>query len=73
MHFGVSSLIDTNLTASDIEFVGLSINNPNFQFEDNPPPPMISSEGIIATDITKKFAAAASGEFSNSLFDQSRF
>ncbi|KAK3314781.1 Mak10 subunit, NatC N-terminal acetyltransferase-domain-containing protein [Apodospora peruviana] len=42
------------------EFVGLSINNPNLNFlVDDPPPPMISSEGIIATDITSKFASAA--------------
>jgi len=68
----LTTLTDTNLTAFDIEFVGLSINNPNFQFDD-PPPPMISSEGIVATDITKKFASAASGEFSISVFDQEIF
>lgn len=42
----------------------LNINNPNPgpHFGDAfeaPPPPMISSEGIIAQDITQKFLAAA--------------
>jgi hypothetical protein len=43
----------------------LNINNPNpgphFDAFGDPPPPMISSEGIIAQDITQKFRAAAAG------------
>ncbi|KXX81657.1 N-alpha-acetyltransferase 35, NatC auxiliary subunit [Madurella mycetomatis] len=43
------------------EFVGLSINNPASPLDafGEPPPPMISSEGIIAIDITQKFVSAA--------------
>ncbi|KAK5660650.1 hypothetical protein OQA88_12014 [Cercophora sp. LCS_1] len=39
------------------DFTGLSINQP--YHVDDPPPPMISSEGIVATDITRKFLSAA--------------
>ena len=41
----------------------LNINNPNpgphFDAFGDPPPPMISSEGIIAQDITQRFRSAA--------------
>ena len=45
------------------ELMDLNITNPNpgphFDAFGDPPPPMISSEGIIAQDITQKFRAAA--------------
>ena len=43
------------------EFTGLSINHPSYDVEE-PPPPMISSDGILAVDITEKFNAAAASE-----------
>jgi hypothetical protein len=46
----------------------LNINNPNpgphFDAFEDPPPPMLSSEGIVAQDITQKFLAAAASKFS---------
>ncbi|KAK3944495.1 N-alpha-acetyltransferase 35, NatC auxiliary subunit [Diplogelasinospora grovesii] len=42
------------------ELAQLSVNNPNLVEMDDPPPPQITSEGIITTDITHKFKAAAS-------------
>ncbi|KAL2017785.1 hypothetical protein VTK56DRAFT_1648 [Thermocarpiscus australiensis] len=43
------------------DFAGLSVSNPGLPFDtpEEPPPPMISSEGIIALDITRKFLSAA--------------
>ncbi|KAK4451796.1 N-alpha-acetyltransferase 35, NatC auxiliary subunit [Podospora aff. communis PSN243] len=42
------------------EFTGLSINHhDSYAPRDEPPPPMISSEGIVAVDITRKFVEAA--------------
>jgi hypothetical protein len=43
----------------------LSINNPgpgpHFDAFEQPPPPRISSEGIVAQDITERFRSAAAG------------
>lgn len=59
------------LTAAPLkysEFMGLNINNsiPQSRFDvfEEPPPPMISSEGIIAQDITQKFLSAAASRYS---------
>lgn len=48
------------------EFVGLSISNPASPLDafGEPPPPMVSSEGIIALDITQKFVSAAASRLS---------
>lgn len=40
------------------EFIGLSSNRSSSDLDD-PAPPMISSEGVVAIDITKKFLSAA--------------
>jgi hypothetical protein len=46
---------------------GISNPNPGPYFDDafeEPPPPMISSEGLVVQDITQKFLAAAASKFS---------
>ena len=44
---------------------GISNPNPGPYFDafEEPPPPVISSEGIVVTDITEKFRAAAASKF----------
>ena len=49
------------------EFTGLSINHHDYAPDEQPPPPMISSEGVVATDITEKFLSAAASEYSGSI------
>jgi hypothetical protein len=48
------------------ELAGLSISNPepgpHFDAFEQPPPPRISSEGIVAQDITQRFRSAAAGK-----------
>ncbi|KAL1873072.1 hypothetical protein VTK73DRAFT_1169 [Phialemonium thermophilum] len=47
-------------TSVSREFLGLSLNQtPSMDYDDEPPPPVISSEGIIPLDITDKFLRAA--------------
>ena len=56
------------------DFGDLNINNHgmNFDFLDEPPPPpMISSEGIVALDITQEFRSAAASMTPLPLFTQS--
>lgn len=56
------------------DFGDLNINNHGMNFDflnEPPPPPMISSEGIVALDITQEFRSAAASMTPLPLFTQS--
>lgn len=55
-----------DVLTSGLEFSGLSIDdNPDSFYDEEPPPPKITSEGVITTNITEKFVAAAKSLSSN--------